>query len=405
MVRARLAILGAGPIGLEAALEGAARGFDVRVFEARVVGAALCDWGHVRMFSPWAMNVSARGRERLGRAGWEAPPDGALPSGRALVDRYLQPIAALPELQGRIETGWRVEAIGREGLLKEDRVGSDERLRFPLRILLRDERGRERFERADLIADCTGVWGTPRGFGDGGLPVAGEREVADRIARRLEDVRGARRDRYADRTTLVVGSGYSAATVAIDLAALAREAPGTRVVWALRGEGDPFAIDPADPLPERARIGRAANALAGGESPAVRAIRGARIERMAARGEGVDVDVRVGPSVERIVVDRVVACAGFGPDETIYRELQVHQCYASLGPMKLAAALSAQGGGDCLAQRAFGPESLRGPEPGFVVLGAKSYGRSPSFLLRVGHEQVRDAFVLFEAWRGMVSAS
>jgi hypothetical protein len=78
------------------------------------------------------------------------------------------------------------------------------------------------------------------------------------------------------------------------------------------------------------------------------------------------------------------------------RELQVHYCYASEGTMKLAAAIrgSAGAGGDCLAQVAHGPESLQNPEPDFFVLGAKSYGRNPQFLLSMGHQQVLDAFHL-----------
>ena len=54
--------------------------------------------------------------------------------------------------------------------------------------------------------------------------------------------------------------------------------------------------------------------------------------------------------------------------------------------MKLAASLV--GGGDCLAQQAGGDDTLLSPEPGVFILGMKSYGRSSSFLLRLGHQQV-----------------
>ena len=39
---------------------------------------------------------------------------------------------------------------------------------------------------------------------------------------------------------------------------------------------------------------------------------------------------------------------------------------------------------------------LRNPEPDFYVLGAKSYGKNSSFLIRVGLEQVRNVFSLIE---------
>jgi hypothetical protein len=92
-------------------------------------------------------------------------------------------------------------------------------------------------------------------------------------------------------------------------------------------------------------------------------------------------------------VERLIANVGYVPDNRVYLELQVHECYASQGPMKLAAALAGQGG-DCLQQASHGPESLRNPEPNFYILGSKSYGRNSNFLLRIGFEQVREVFTL-----------
>jgi hypothetical protein len=78
----------------------------------------------------------------------------------------------------------------------------------------------------------------------------------------------------------------------------------------------------------------------------------------------------------------------------MYRELQVHECYASLGPMNLAAALLKQGSADCLQAPGQGGGTLRNPEPNFFILGAKSYGRNSQFLLRTGFEQIREVFRL-----------
>jgi hypothetical protein len=62
--------------------------------------------------------------------------------------------------------------------------------------------------------------------------------------------------------------------------------------------------------------------------------------------------------------------------------------------MKLAGLLAGSSSQDCLKQVCHGPDSLRNPEPNFYILGAKSYGRNSSFLLRIGFEQVRDVFTL-----------
>jgi hypothetical protein len=97
-----------------------------------------------------------------------------------------------------------------------------------------------------------------------------------------------------------------------------------------------------------------------------------------------------------VVVDRVLALNGGVGDFTLYRQLQVHECYATAGPMKLAAALLGAAGGDCLTQESHGPDTLRNPEPGFFIVGAKSYGRNSQFLLRIGWSQVDDVFALLD---------
>ena len=57
---ARLAILGAGPIGLEAALYARFLGYDVVVYETGDVAASVRQWGQVRMFTPFGMNQIGR---------------------------------------------------------------------------------------------------------------------------------------------------------------------------------------------------------------------------------------------------------------------------------------------------------------------------------------------------------
>ena len=57
----RIAILGAGPIGLEAAIYARYLGFDVAVFDRGTVANNVLQWGHVRMFSPFSMNSSSLG--------------------------------------------------------------------------------------------------------------------------------------------------------------------------------------------------------------------------------------------------------------------------------------------------------------------------------------------------------
>ena len=65
--------------------------------------------------------------------------------------------------------------------------------------------------------------------------------------------------------------------------------------------------------------------------------------------------------------------------------------------MNLAAALLASPSADCLVQTSQGVDTLRTPEPDFYILGQKSYGRNPTFLMRVGWEQIDEVFSLLRS--------
>ncbi len=151
-----------------------------------------------------------------------------------------------------------------------------------------------------------------------------------------------------------------------------------------------------DPLRERDRLAVRANSLATRGDANVEFHGQSFICSIEPLGpdKGFRVTALVGKSPRTFEVERLIANVGYAPDGGIYRELQIHECYASQGPMKLAAALAGDSGGDCLQQVCHGPESLRNPEPNFYIIGSKSYGRSSNFLLRIGFEQVREVFAL-----------
>ena len=101
-------------------------------------------------------------------------------------------------------------------------------------------------------------------------------------------------------------------------------------------------------------------------------------------------------------VDRIVANPGYRPNPEPFSELQIHRCYATEGPIKLAAHLLGQTSGDCLQQTGGGPELLRNPEPNFYIIGAASYGRDSRFLMQVGLRQVDELFTMFETNKELI---
>ena len=392
----RIAILGAGPIGLDAALAAAAQGFPFTLYEAGTeVAANVRAWGHVRAFTPWSMCLSPRMADALDSASRVVPEDRGLPpTGAELVEHLLEPLGELPAIGPHLRLGVRARRVGREGLLKSEEIATPARAARPFRLLLVDRDGVETVEHANVVLDCTGSYGNPNSTGDGGIPAPGEQALERRIVRFLPDLVRAGAD-WAGRRILLVGGGHSAQTAARDLAALAVMHPGTRVTWVARGDGA-FGVSGEDPLPERARLHKRARELAAGASPAI-AFRGGMVVD-ALRGEGETIIAtlrsRDGEARESLPVDRVLSLTGGVGEHKLYRQLQVHECYAFSAPMKLSAALLAAAGGsaDCLDQQSHGVDALKSPEPGFFILGSKSYGLNNSFLLRVGYQQVDEVF-------------
>jgi threonine dehydrogenase-like Zn-dependent dehydrogenase len=416
-VQRHIAIIGAGPIGLEAALYAVQRGFRVTVFEqAHDVAAHVRDWGHVRMFSPFGRNSSEWGRGALRDAGQLLPADDDLLTGEEFAERYLVPLSRLPQLSEYIRAGMPVWRIGRRDSLKTERIGDPARAREPFRLALGSPL---RHVEADVVLDCTGTYSQHNWLGAGGIPCPGEFEglpanevvhiqssvaFGPSIEYRLPRIIGSPNSQYADCTTLVVGSGYSAATNVVALAMLQVDRPETRVIWATRRRGSaPIERIADDRLRERDRLAAQANELAVSGRPPVLWKPGRCIRRIGlTAGDGPDA-VRWSVSlesdtreIETIEADHIIANVGYRPDRSLYEELQVHECYATQGPMKLAAKLLGETSADCLAQTSHGPETLRNPEPDFFILGAKSYGRNSNFVVQVGLQQIVDVFQLIE---------
>ncbi|GAA2494690.1 FAD-dependent oxidoreductase [Streptomyces gobitricini] len=377
MGRRHVAILGAGPVGLDAALACADAGRPFTVYEAGAAAAAhVRAWGHVRLFTPWGLNVSHRMRAHLPHA----PSGEDCPTGAELVTRLLDPVAALPALEGRIRLRTRVAAIARTGLLKHEQIGTGTRAAAPFTLLLDGPDGEDTAE-ADLVLDCTGTYSHPNTLGPGGIPALGERALAHRVTRTLPDT--AEPGRWAG-TVLLAGAGKSAQTAARDLAAL----PGTRVEWAVRSPGPDWGAVPDDTLPGRRHLVDTSQALANGTHDRVTVHTGTHVRALRRAGDRVRATFATADGPREIVCDHILALTGYTGDASLYRQLQVHECYATGAPMNLSAALLGSAGGDCLAQPSVGIDTLRNPEPHFFILGAKSYGRLNTFLLRTGYEQI-----------------
>ena len=379
-------IIGAGPIGLAAAANLAERGIDFTILEAGDrVASSIRLWGHTRLFSPWRHLIDPASRRLLEAGGWTGPADeGRAPTGHELVDDYLTPLAEMPEIGSRIRFGARVVAVTREGMDRTRTAGRD-KVPFLLRVQTADGDFVDLTGRA--VIDASGTYSTSNPLGSAGLDPIGAADVDGLVLHALPDVLGVDRARFAGKHTTVVGAGHSAANTLIALAELAKSEPGTRVTWLIR---NPSAIRVSssadDELADRAKLGsRVDQFVASGQVDLVDSF---EISRLQPHGAGVRLlgSRRGEPATHD--TDVVVNATGFRPDLGMLREVRLELDEIVEAPRRLAPLIDPNVH-SCGTVSPHGFAELRHPESGFFLVGMKSYGRAPTFLLATGSEQVR----------------
>ena len=87
-------------------------------------------------------------------------------------------------------------------------------------------------------------------------------------------------------------------------------------------------------------------------------------------------------------MDAIAAATGFRPDLDMLREVRLDLDPAVEAPARLAPLIDPNFH-SCGTVPPHGEELLRHPDDGFYIVGMKSYGRAPTFLLATGYEQVR----------------
>jgi hypothetical protein len=382
---APVVVIGAGPVGLAAAAQLATRGMHYLVLEASA-GVAACfrSTAHVRLFSPWKMNVDAAAARVLEARGWIAPDPEGMPTAGELLSEYLEPLAA--GLQPNIRFGTYVEGVSRRGF---DKVKTEGRARAPFVLRIRAE-GREEEVKARAVIDASGTWATPNWMGANGLPALGEQLHAARIRYGMPDVLGSERERYANKRVLVVGSGHSAAGSLLALSELAQQETRTRIVWAIRGDNLEriFGGGAKDGLAERGKLGLSLQRLT--EAGRLELFRAFQIEAVTAHRGRLDVSGigREGRPESIADVDEIIVATGARPDLSIARELRL-RLDPWLETSEQLAPLIDPNVHSCGSVPPHGHRELAHPEQGYYAVGAKSYGRAPNFLLATGYEQVR----------------
>jgi NADPH-dependent 2,4-dienoyl-CoA reductase/sulfur reductase-like enzyme len=381
----RVAIIGAGPVGLAAAAHILERGLEPIVLEAgSEAGHSVRQWQHVQLFSPWEYNVDKAAARLLAPIGWNSPDPHVYPTGAELLERYIEPLATKTALKDVIRTSSRVTSVSRVGFDKAKTKGR-ENAKFEIRY--QNGEGPE-ILRADAVLDISGTWHSPNPAGANGLPAIGEREAQAQISYGMPDVLGKDRARFVGKTVAVLGAGHSAIGTLIDLTTLAQQAPGASVIWLLRGN-DParsFGGGANDKLVARGELGvHFASLVASGQ---VKVEAGFPVAAITPVDSQLRVATGIGCCGRHVLVDELVVATGFRPDLSMLSEIRLRLDPAIEAPVALAPLIDPNEH-SCGTVRPHGARELLQDDPGFYLAGIKSYGRAPTFLMMTGYEQVR----------------
>ncbi|MCP2034852.1 thioredoxin reductase [Planomicrobium sp. HSC-17F08] len=378
-----VAIIGGGPVGLAAAAQLVRRGQSFVLFESGAqLGMNFLDYGHVRLFSTWQYNIDEAAKELLEQHHTPLPDPQELPYGREIVEQYLQPLGNLPDMKPFIHLNSRVVHISRQGLDKVKSIGREER---PFELLVQQNDKTRAFQ-ARAVIDATGTWQQPNPLASGGLETGDNPKVHYNIP----DILGADRSKFENKRVAIVGSGHSALNSILDLAELQKTAPNTVISWITRRTTPDSALGGGsnDQLPARGALGsRVGNVLKEG--------------KMATHTSTSIVSMQVnadfsltliaqqnGDGIELGPFDEIIANTGSKPDFSFLREIR-YSFDPALESVPALAPLIDPNVHSCGTVRPHGEQELRQPEKDFYIIGVKSYGRAPTFLMATGYEQAR----------------
>lgn len=360
-------VIGAGPIGLAAAVHLTERGVAPLVLEAGAnAGSNIQSWGHVQLFTPWALNLDELAARRLASSGWEYPELMDIPTGHEFCRDYLIPLSQLPGLKEKIQYGIKVIRVSyQDNIFHVHTSGGG-------------------LVRARALLDCSGTYANKRS-----LPLFSAHEANDaRIFSSIPD--------FADPGTVaallagtvaVVGGGHSALSSVYGLLLLRELKPEVRVLWLLNTHTKETVVEKEKTYFKDVPDGYVIDALQAldhaVQNDLVEVVTEFRLTEIAGGQSGV---ILTSANGQTVCAGSAIINIGFHPDYKIYDCVEepvnplscVEGIYENIKPSE----------NTCLTVKEQEIPELLQKTKGHFVLGQKSYGTASTFLLKTGYGQV-----------------
>ncbi|MEK4082105.1 NAD(P)-binding domain-containing protein [Solibacillus sp. FSL K6-1126] len=376
-----VAILGAGPVGLAAAAHLSLAGEAFILLEkGSEVAKNIKTWQHVRLFSPWQYNVDKAAKQLLLKSGWTMPEEDVLPTGQEIREVYLKPLANLPGIQPFISFNTTVVGISKKN---HDKMKSASRDSAPF-VLYTEQNGETKRIFASAVIDATGTWATPNPVHADNVWKSAEQKLADKIFYGIPNIETLK-ERYTGKRIAVIGGGHSAINTILELEKL----EFVEITWVLRKKRveDAYGGEEKDALAARGELGSRIHTLV--DEGKVKVFTPFYIEEIAQTSNGIIIKGEGVTGEQQLpAVDEIIANTGSRPDFSFLKEIRL-SIDAAVESIEALAPLIDPNEHSCGTVRPHGELELRQPETGLYIVGMKSYGRAPTFLMATGYEQVR----------------
>lgn len=194
---------------------------------------------------------------------------------------------------------------------------------------------------------------------------------------------------YKNKSIAVVGGGHSAINTIIELDKLKDEYPGTTINWVLRKKNmkDVYGGQEQDALEARGALGTMIEKLVNEDR--VNVYTPFQIQEVRPHEGRLALIGYQDDAMQALTgIDEIISNAGSRPDFSFLREIRL-RVDPSLESSAEIAELIDPNIHSCGTVRPHGEKELRHDDEGFYIVGSKSYGRAPTFLMATGYEQVR----------------
>ena len=382
-----IAIIGAGPVGLAAAAHLIQYKQKVIILEAGTeVGANILTWKHIKLFSQWKYNIDKAASSLLEKYEWEKPNLEEIPTGKELVDNYLIPLTKIPEIREVIALNTKVISIGKKNT---DKMKTANRENVPF-VIYTEQKGTIQAIEARAVIDATGTWGNPNPANSNGVWLKSEESLREKVFYGLPDILGESINRYKNKKVAVVGSGHSAINALLELEKLKEEHPETEIIWIIRKERveDAYGGEEKDALEARGLLGSRIHEMV--DKGTVKVHTSFRIEQLKENNNATITVIGEANGVVSEIesIDEVIVNTGNRPNYSFLNELRTKVDFATESVAAISDLIDPNLH-SCGTVRPHGEKELRQPEKNLYIVGSKSYGRAPTFLMATGYEQVR----------------